>query len=94
MNINLLAQPIRAVIKPDGYLSRAVRIDLEPGLTVDFGSLKAGDLNNDNRIDALDVARLAQKWFQADSGADLTGDGIVNSLDYSLLRTNWNSTGD
>ena len=94
LNINLLAQPIRAVIKPDGYLSRAVRIDLEPGLTVDFGSLKAGDLNNDNRIDALDVARLAQKWFQADSGADLTGDGIVNSLDYSLLRTNWNSTGD
>jgi peptidoglycan/xylan/chitin deacetylase (PgdA/CDA1 family) len=54
---------------------------------------KAGDVNSDGAINALDLSILLSHWNQ--SGAtratgDLSGDGTVNALDLSILLTNWN----
>ncbi len=57
-------------------------------------SLLGGDLNNDNLVDMLDFARLRYFWMQATTEADVDGDGAVNSVDYSILRSNWYVSGN
>jgi len=53
-----------------------------------------GDSDNDKDVDFLDFGRLSLKWQQADAnlycgGTDLTGDGVVNMLDFATFADNW-----
>lgn len=61
-----------------------------PGLGAGVG--KAGDVNGDNLVNALDLSILLSHWNQAGSRAqgDLSGDGRINALDLSMLLSNWN----
>lgn len=56
-------------------------------------TLRAGDVNGDNKIDILDLAQLAQQYQSADSLADLNGDGVVNILDLALVAGNFQQRG-
>jgi peptidoglycan/xylan/chitin deacetylase (PgdA/CDA1 family) len=53
---------------------------------------KAGDVNGDNLVNALDLSILATNWNHTGvtrAQGDLNGDGVVNALDLSILATNW-----
>jgi hypothetical protein len=77
-------------IKVPEYLSKKIsNIALTNSVQLNFSSLLAGDLNNDNIVNSLDFAILSGKWLTADPTADINKDGIVNSLDFSLLSANW-----
>jgi hypothetical protein len=58
--------------------------------------LKAGDAHPsaDNYVNGLDISYITVNLFTADSRADLTHDGIVNSLDYAALLKNLYAYGD
>ncbi|MCW1908366.1 MAG: polysaccharide deacetylase family protein [Candidatus Saccharibacteria bacterium] len=56
------------------------------------GGGKAGDINGDNVINALDLSILASNWGKTGltrAQGDLNGDGTANALDLSVLATNW-----
>lgn len=48
-----------------------------------------GDITNDGKVDIFDLSYLLSKWGTADPNADLNLDNLVNSLDMSVLLTNW-----
>ena len=48
--------------------------------------------NSNRTVNALDWSMMAGVWFSADAIADLNKDGIVNSIDFSLLNRNWGKT--
>lgn len=83
-------------IKVPNYLSRVIaNVDTETTSSVSLlPELKAGDFNQDNRVNSLDFSLMNQKWNQFDSNYDINGDGIVNTLDYSILSRNWNVEGE
>ncbi len=58
--------------------------------------LPAGDVNPtaDNLVNSLDIAYLTLQVYGSDQRADLTNDGIVNSLDYAALLKNLNKYGE
>ena len=59
--------------------------------------LRAGDINNSGRIDALDVSLLKNSYSpfnQTSDPADLNLSGFINSLDYSLLLSNYGRSDD
>ncbi len=59
-------------------------------------SLSSGDLNADNRIDALDLISLGAAYetgLPQPLAADLNGDGQVDLFDLTLLAKNWRKTG-
>ncbi|WKZ23929.1 MAG: hypothetical protein QY312_04175 [Candidatus Dojkabacteria bacterium] len=58
--------------------------------------LPAGDAHPtaDNYVNGMDISYLHMTVYSADARADLTNDGIVNSLDYSALLRNLHSYGD
>ena len=60
---------------------------------VDFGVLREGDANGDNKVDAIDASILATYYWGSDPRADFNDDGIINALDASLLATNYWQTG-
>lgn len=62
-------------------------------ISLNFGILKAGDLNNDDIVNSLDFSLLNSKWLQADLIADINGDQIVNTIDYAILNGNWLAAG-
>jgi hypothetical protein len=37
---------------------------------------------------------MNSRWYTSDATADLNKDGLVNTLDYSLLNRNWQASGD
>ena len=55
----------------------------------------SADLNNDSRVNILDLVIIAHHWMENPSGEgwnydiDLNGDGIVNILDLVLLSRDW-----
>ena len=56
-------------------------------------STKAGDVNGDGAVNALDLSILLSHWNATGATkaqGDLSGDGTVNALDLSILLTNWN----
>lgn len=55
-----------------------------------FSSL-AGDLNQDGRVDFLDLEILTQSWLgqQSDLPADLNDDGKIDFNDFSIMGANW-----
>ena len=64
-----------------------------------FGTLLAGDVNNDNAVTIIDFSILRASFglAQGDAGfdprADLNGNGAVDILDFSLLRANFGLAG-
>lgn len=52
-----------------------------------FGNACDGDLNNDNVVNALDLALFRNKFgTRGEGAADLNGDGVVNAIDLALFR--------
>lgn len=68
--------------------------------TFDFGTLLAGDVNDNNAISLEDFSILAAVFNTTtgdqtfDARADLNGDGVVGLEDFSLLAGNFNITGE
>ena len=65
-----------------------------------LGTLKEGDANNDNRIDAADASALAASFGLSegspgfDAAADFDNNGVVNAADQALLAANYGEVGD
>jgi chitodextrinase len=54
-------------------------------------SVKIGDLNGDNNVDAADLLILVNRWGTNDATADLNKNGSVDVFDLSILLSNWGS---
>lgn len=88
-------------IKGDKWLAKSVPIDTWQGDVSDLKPLLlAGDANNDNFVDMLDLALLIPA-FGSDFGdpnwneaADLNCDASVDLLDLDLLIRNFDTAGD
>jgi hypothetical protein len=54
-------------------------------------TLLSGDINDDNRVDILDLSAVANSFGQPASGlpVDVNGDSVVNILDLSLIAANY-----
>ncbi|MCC7304372.1 hypothetical protein IT418_03105 [bacterium] len=64
--------------------------------TLSLPQLPAGDANptEDNYVNSLDISYITLHVYGNDIRADLTRDGIINSLDYAALLRNLSSYGD
>jgi len=51
-----------------------------------------GQSNQDRTVNGADWSIMANAWFTNDAVADINADGIVNSIDFSLLNANWGRT--
>jgi hypothetical protein len=66
----------------------------------DFGTLREGDANDDNRITLLDFSLLVTAFNTAagspgyNAAVDFNNNGFVNLADFSLLATNFNQSGE
>ena len=59
---------------------------------VDFTStpLKGGDLTSDGIVNAVDYTSVfLQAFLSTNQTVDLDGSGLVNNLDFSIMRRNW-----
>ncbi len=55
------------------------------------------DINNDSKIDALDLSILLTNWDKQDAtiqDGDINSDSKVDALDLSLLLENWSQTNE
>lgn len=52
-------------------------------------STEPADINNDNKVDVLDLSILLGKWRTSDSLSDLNKDGTVSVFDLSILLARW-----
>jgi hypothetical protein len=70
-----------------------------PLTTVEMGTLREGDANNDNCVTVVDFNVLRSSYGKTvgdpgyDARADFNADRLVNVSDYSLLRTVYGSCG-
>ena len=77
-----------------------VRTGAPGGDVLDFGTLRAGDANNDNKVTIVDFSILATTFGKSagdvgyDDRADFNGDGKVTIVDFSLLASNFGTNGD
>jgi hypothetical protein len=62
---------------------------------LNLGSIQllAGDVNNDDLIDILDLAYMATRFHTSDSLADLNGDRLVSILDLAMAAGNYRQSG-
>ena len=87
-------------VKPPQYLAVAPSVNLNaPAVSLDAGTLKAGDADNSNLINTNDFTILSTSFGKTvgqtgyDARADFDGNNLVNVSDYSLLATNFNQVG-
>lgn len=81
-------------IKANHWLYKTLaNLPISSPLTLDFGILKGGDLLVDNQINGGDFTYLKQKFMTNDAVADINQDGIVNTIDFSVIYTNWGLNG-
>jgi photosystem II stability/assembly factor-like uncharacterized protein/type 1 fimbria pilin len=96
---NILLGSSAIWVKHDQYLAVERTLDVTANTNVDFGTLRAGDVNNDNAVSLSDFSILASGFnrVQGQSGfdgrADLNGDGTISLADFSLLASNFNQVG-
>ena len=61
-----------------------------------FAVRRAGDFNNDGKVNIFDLQRMASTWNKQqgepgyDATCDLTGDGKVDVMDLQILANSWN----
>ncbi|MBN1218211.1 MAG: S8 family serine peptidase [Anaerolineae bacterium] len=56
-------------------------------------TLPAGDFNNDNVIDILDLTYVAVRYAGNDMSVDVTGDGLIDIFDLVIVARNYNKHG-
>ena len=89
-------------IKTDGFLRKGLAGQtINPGLSgINFGSLFAGDIDNNNNINGIDLSAIVAAYNTADGDAaynplaDFDCSGTVGGLDLSALIANYNLQGD
>jgi len=90
-------------VKGETSVSKLVaNVTLTAGNTtvVDFGTMREGDANNNDYIDASDYAALSFAWLSYpgllnwNPAADYSRDNYVDASDYALLSFNWLKWGD
>ena len=80
-------------ITGDKILSKSVKFkssSYKP--TIKIGSVFLGDIDGNNKIDRADVSSMLSNFL--DTKSDLNIDGIVNSLDYSIVLKNLGKKGN
>ena len=89
IDYNLNAQNISYSIKVSGYLKKNAQVTLVGGdNTLNFGSLLAGDANDDGIVNNVDLSIMYADW--SGSGiSDYNRDGIVNSADHWHIVQNF-----
>jgi hypothetical protein len=88
-------------LKSPRYLANGGTITLTTAcsLSFDLGTLRAGDINNDNCVDVVDFTLLRATFGKAcadpgyDARADYNGDCLVDISDFTLLRGNFGQCG-
>lgn len=95
LNKLILNQIYRFIIKIEGFLRKKAdqEITLYGGSNpkegyLDFGDLEAGDLNDDDIVNNLDLAELFAVYYES-GAADFNGDGMVNVFDVWIMFTNF-----
>jgi glucose/arabinose dehydrogenase len=98
--INLLPGSYSIRVKAPGYLSSSQPVTITSGsASVNFGTLRAGDVNGDNIVSLADFSLLATSFNRTNGqsgfnpAADLNGDGSVTLADFSLLAISFNQSG-
>jgi hypothetical protein len=93
--------PVVRIKGPKWLAARTQMVDAsEPGFAALYVELRAGDANNDNSVDVLDLDRLIPSFDLAEGdpdfldGADLNCDTLVDVLDLDLLIRNFGMQGD
>jgi hypothetical protein len=88
-------------VKGPKFLSNAGTVSL-PGIVttqVEMGPLRAGDCNNDNRINVADFNIMKNAFSRGlgdpgyDDRADLNGDNAINVIDFNFLKINFGQGG-
>lgn len=91
------------VVKPVGYLAKrfgsmASPIVITQGVsTLDFSNviILGGDLNGDGVVNEVDyTVGFLTNFGLTNPTADLDSSGQVNTLDFAIMRSNWNLTDD
>lgn len=84
-NIQLFANDGSTTTTPGGVITTPTTPT--PPVT----TLKAGDVNGDGKITAVDLSILLSNWNKAAARAqgDLNADGKVTAVDLSILLSNW-----
>lgn len=102
-NLSLPSGNYEFLIKTPGYLSKAVGSTESPinvdasTPTIDLTSkpLLGGDFNNDGEVNEIDYTlHLLTSFRKSNPVVDLDASGIVNNLDFSIMRGNWGMTDD
>ena len=84
--------------KGSKYLANAGTLTI-PATQLEIGLMRAGDSNNDNLVNAADLAIMQPAFGRTigntryDDRAEFTGDEIINVLDFMLLRGNFGQGG-
>jgi hypothetical protein len=89
-------------VKHSNHLAnRADGVAISPGpaTQVNLGTLRAGDVNNDNAVTGIDFSALSASYGKGigdagyDARADFNFDGAVTGADFSALTSNYLQTG-
>jgi hypothetical protein len=98
---NVPRQNYQMHIKGAWWLSRVMPVNATAGdVSGILLTLRAGDANNDNRVDVLDLDILLPAFDTAEGdlgyrpNADFDGDHVVSVLDLDLLLRNFDQDGD
>ncbi len=72
-----------------GYLRKTISKTLADGLNVlSFGTLSAGDLNDDGIVNNIDLSQMYEDWYVGQI-ADYNTNGLVDTQDHGLLINNF-----
>lgn len=78
------------LVKTPRYLQKRLsNTTLNSNAVITLPILLMGDLDNNNNINALDWTSVVRDWGTNNANSDLNGDGLVNSIDISLMHNNW-----
>jgi hypothetical protein len=88
-------------VKGPKYLATAGSVALTGAgaASVEMGTQRVGDCNNDNRVDAVDFIIIKTSFGKAsgdpgyDDRADLNGDVRVTAVDFNLMKSNFGFAG-
>ncbi|MCS6777163.1 MAG: hypothetical protein RMJ43_05020 [Chloroherpetonaceae bacterium] len=90
----------QVAIKGSKWLRRVISVNATASVSNADATLLAGDANDDNAVDVLDLNALITAFDAAggdpnwNAGADLNGNGVVDVLDLDLLIRNFDLLGD